>query len=120
MKNGPLLSDVDLLTREHGVDVMPQSGLFGKFNEKAYRLFSSDAEVVYCYGWALCASKRFADAESVLSKAVALEPNKTDAHYNNAVALGALDRWKESASEFQKTIGLDPMRGDAHCGLGTA
>ncbi|SRR5258706_1893514 len=88
--------------------------------EKAYRLFPSDAEVVHCYGWALCASKRFAEAEPVLSKAVALEPNLTDAHYNHGIALGGLDRWKEAASEFQATISLDPMRGDAHCGLGTA
>lgn len=88
--------------------------------EKAYRLFPTDTEVVYCYGWALCASKRFAEAEPVLNKAVALEPNKTDAHYNHGIALQGLDRWKEAASEFQEAIRLDPMSGDAHCGLGTA
>lgn len=88
--------------------------------EKAYRLFPSDAEVVYLYGWALCASKRFAEAEPVLSKAVALEPNNTDSRYNHGVALGGLDRWKEAASEFQETIRQDPKRGDAHGGLGTA
>ena len=89
-------------------------------HEKAYRLLPSDAEVVYCYGWALCASKRFAEAEPVLSKAVTLEPNQMDAHYNHGISLQGLDRWKEAASEFQEAIRLDPMSGDAHCSLGTA
>ena len=38
MENGALLGDVDLVAREHGVDVMPQAGLFGKLNQKTYRL----------------------------------------------------------------------------------
>ena len=42
--------------------------------EEAYQLFPSDSEAVYGYGWALATSRRFAEAEPVLSKAVMLEP----------------------------------------------
>ena len=88
--------------------------------EEAYRLFPSDAEVVYHYGWALCTSKRFTDAERLLRGAVSLDAKSADAHYNLGVALGAQDKWKEAAAEFQETIILNPMRSDAHCGLGAA
>jgi len=88
--------------------------------ESAYRLFSGDAEVTYRYGWVLCASKKFAEAEQILQKAISLEPKRADAHYNLAVAHGALEKWKEAADEFAETIALNPSRSDAHGGLGTA
>lgn len=87
---------------------------------KAHNLFPDDGEVVYRYGWALCASKKFAEAEPILRKAISLEPNRADAHYNLAISLGAQDKWKEASQEFAETIGLNPNRSDAHCGLGTA
>jgi tetratricopeptide (TPR) repeat protein len=61
--------------------------------EKASRLFPNDGESVYCYGWSLSTSKQFAEAEQVLRRAVALEPDKADAHYNLGIALGALGKW---------------------------
>jgi tetratricopeptide (TPR) repeat protein len=88
--------------------------------EKAYRLFPGDAEVVYGYGWALCTSKKFAEAEQVLREAISLDLKRPDAHYNLAVSLGAQDKWSEAAHEFRQTIALNPKRSDAHCGLGTA
>ncbi len=62
--------------------------------EKAHNLFPDDGEVVYRYGWALCASKKFAEAEPILRKAISLERKRADAHYNHAISLGALDKWK--------------------------
>ena len=37
MENRALLSDIDLVASEHGVDVLPQAGLLGKLNEQTYR-----------------------------------------------------------------------------------
>jgi tetratricopeptide (TPR) repeat protein len=88
--------------------------------EKAYRLFPKDAEVMYSYGWALCTSKKFAEAEQLLRKAISFDSKRSDTHYNLAVSLGAQDKWKEAAQEFQETIALNPTRSDAHGGLGTA
>ena len=38
MQNGALLGDVDLVAREHGVDVLAQTGLLRKLDEQAHGL----------------------------------------------------------------------------------
>ena len=53
-------------------------------------------------------------------KALELEPNDADTHYNLALALKYKGDTRQSVEEFETTLRLKPKWADAHYGLGSA
>src|ERR1700745_755935 len=51
-------------------------------------------------------------------KALALEPNDADTHYNLALTLKYAGASRQAAEEFEATLRLRPKWADAHYGLG--
>jgi Flp pilus assembly protein TadD len=60
------------------------------------------------YGVALAHLGRGSDAETALSKAVAMAPRNEDAWFHLGVARGLRGEWEEAARAYQRAVGLAP------------
>src|SRR3989442_11422567 len=63
-------------------------------------------------------NKSWDQAIASYRKALALEPNDPDTHYNLALTLKYKGDAKQSVEEFEATLRLKPKWADAHYGLG--
>ncbi len=66
----------------------------------------------------LSRNKSWEKAIASYRKALDLEPNDPDTHYNLALALKYKGDAKQAVEEFQATLRLKPKWADAHYGLG--
>jgi tetratricopeptide (TPR) repeat protein len=60
------------------------------------------------------------EAVDLISRAVALEPDNGEFHYNLGVALQTLGRADEAAASYRQALRLQPHRAEAHNNLGHA
>jgi len=72
------------------------------------------------YGNALAGQNKFKPAVDSFRKALQLDGNVPELHFNVAVLLGNLNRVEESISSYKKVVQLNPSLTDAHYNLGTA
>lgn len=77
------------------------------FFQRKTELDPKSDEAYYYWGLSLRERKRFAAADSVLSKAVELAPNKADRHFWHAVTLLDLGRQPEARQELETVTRLD-------------
>src|SRR5207245_5034363 len=68
----------------------------------------------------LSRNKSWDEAIANYHKALELEPNDANTHYNLALALKYKGEAGQAVEEFEETIKLKPKWGDAHYGLGAA
>ncbi|MDP6635366.1 MAG: tetratricopeptide repeat protein [Phycisphaerae bacterium] len=54
------------------------------------------------------------------TKAIALNPNDADAHYNLAVAYEDIEQYKKAIVNYKKVIALTPRDAEAYCAIGRA
>src|SRR6266550_4288729 len=66
----------------------------------------------------LSRNKSWDQAISDYRKALALEPNDPDTHYNLALTLKYKGDAKQSVEEFEATVRIKPKWAEAHYGLG--
>src|SRR6267142_6052035 len=66
----------------------------------------------------LSRNKSWDQAIASYRKALALEPNDPDTHYNLALALKYKGDARQAVEEFEATVRLKPKWADAHYGLG--
>ena len=66
----------------------------------------------------LSQAKSWDEAIASYRKALDLEPNDPDTHYNLALALKYKGDTKQAAEEFEAALRLKPKWADAHYGLG--
>ncbi len=59
-------------------------------------------------------------AVELLSKAVAVNPNVAEAHYNHGVALGGVRQYEEAVASYERAIALKPDYADAYFNRGVA
>ena len=59
-------------------------------------------------GWALYKNKMFKEAEEVLQKAIAINPELPDIHFHLATVYYDMKKFKKSIESFKKTTELDP------------
>src|SRR5215472_16538658 len=68
----------------------------------------------------LSRAKSWDEAIANYHKALELEPNDAETHYNLALALKYKGNPQQAADEFETTVRLKPKWADAHYGLGAA
>ncbi len=61
-----------------------------------------------------------AEAAETFRKAIRLQPDAADAHYNLGNVLNAERKWREAAEEFRQAIRLDSTQPSSHNNLGVA
>ena len=82
--------------------------------------FAQTAESLRKQALDLSQNKQWDQAIATYRKALAIEPNDADTHYNLALTLKYKGDAKSAAEEFEAATKLRPNWGDAHYGLGAA
>ena len=81
-------------------------------------------EVRYAYqlvrGLHLASEKRYGEAIAAYQDAIAVDPARSDAHYNLGLAHLKLEQPDKAIGPFQRALSLDPRSVDAHINLGNA
>jgi tetratricopeptide (TPR) repeat protein len=72
------------------------------------------------FGNALFQKGQVDDAIAQYQKAVEINPNYVQAHYNLGLALFQKGQLDEAVAEFQKAVEINPNDADAHSNLGNA
>jgi tetratricopeptide (TPR) repeat protein len=74
----------------------------------------ADFMVEYYYGLALARLGRQLDAAAALERAVGLDPNSPEAHYELGKINLAMERNETARAEFERVISLEPQHANAH------
>jgi Flp pilus assembly protein TadD len=84
------------------------------------RLKPGDDRVRFNLGTGYYAAGRPADAVRELTRAVALDGENADAHFNLAMILGPAGQVDQAIAHLRRVIEIDPQRADAQRNLAMA
>lgn len=88
--------------------------------KKLLKSYPRSFAVLNLFGNALAAQNKFKEAVSIFRKALEVDPNVPEAHFNIGVLLTSLNRIDEAISSYKKVLKLNPKLTDALYNLGYA
>ena len=60
---------------------------------------------------------RYEEAIESYRRAIAINPDYSEAHCNLGCALSKMERYKDGAESFRRAIAINPDYSEAHCNL---
>ena len=86
--------------------------------EEILSFYPNNSRTLRLLGIALYQSQQFLDSLKLLDKAILINPEFMDAHYNRGVVLRDMKRYDEALESFDKAILINPKFVDAHSNRG--
>ena len=86
--------------------------------EEILSFYPNNSRTLRLLGIALYQSQQFLDSLELLDKAILINPEFMDAHYNRGVVLRDMKRFEEALESFDKAILINPKFMDAHSNRG--
>lgn len=113
------------LSKAYNSSPLEANAVLERFRRYA-ALKPNDALAQYYYAVSLWKGNRAGDSgvdltvvESLLKKAIALDPDLADAHLQLGMLYSSRRNYQQSIPEYERTVALNPNQSDAHYRLGT-